>query len=151
MPVVLGQRVKASERLVRLDAAEITARLDQAVASLQQAERDGKRVASLFEQQAVTRAEYDASEVRHRVALGGAAEAKAMMSYVEILAPFDGVVARKWAEVGDLALPGKPLISIEDPSALQLEADVPQGILSHIQQDARLAARVDGVSGEVTG
>ena len=105
----------------------------------------------MFEQQAVTRAEYDAAQSRHRVAKGAAAEAKAMMSYVEIVAPFDGVVTKKWADVGDLAAPGKPLVSIEDPSALQLEADVPEAIASHVQRDAHLAARVDGVSGELTG
>ena len=69
----------------------------------------------------------------------------------KIVAPFDGVVTKKWADVGDLAAPGKPLIAIEDPSGLQLEADVPQAIASHVQRDARLAARVDGVSGELTG
>ena len=151
LPVVLGQRVKAGELVARLDAAEINARLEQAEASLEQAERDWKRISRLFEQQAVTRADYEASQARHRVAKGAAAEAKAMMSYVEIVSPFDGVVTKKWVDVGDLAAPGKPIISIEDPSALQLEADVPQGIASHVQRDARLAARVDGVSGELTG
>jgi RND family efflux transporter MFP subunit len=34
---------------------------------------------------------------------------------------------------------------------LQLEADVPQAIAAHCQRDARLAARVDGISGELTG
>ena len=57
------------------------------------------------------------------------------------------MVTKKWADVGDLAAPGKPLISIENSSALQLEASVPQAIASHVQRDARLAARVDGVSG----
>jgi len=151
LPVLLGQRVKAGELVARLDAAEINARLDQAEASLEQAERDWKRVSALFEQQAVTRAEYDAAQSRNRVAKGAAAEAKAMMSYVEVVAPFDGVVTKKWADVGDLATPGKPLIAIEDPSALQLEADVPQAIASHLQRNARLTARVDGVSGELTG
>jgi RND family efflux transporter MFP subunit len=151
LPVVLGQRVKAGGLVARLDAAEINARLDQAEASLEQTERDWKRVSALFEHQAVTRAEYDAAQSRNRVARGAAAEAKAMMSYMEIVAPFDGVVTKKWADVGDLATPGKPLVAIEDPSALQLEADVPQAIASHVQRDARLAARVDGVSGELTG
>jgi RND family efflux transporter MFP subunit len=151
LPVVLGQRVKAGELVARLDAAEINARLEQAQASLEQAERDWKRVSVLFEQQAATRAEYDAAQSRQLVAKGAAAEAKAMMSYVEVVAPFDGVVTKKWADLGDLAAPGKPLISIEDPSALQLEADVPQTIASRVQRDARLAARVDGVAGELTG
>lgn len=151
MPVVLGQRVKAGELVARLDAAEINARLEQAEAALEQSERDWKRVSALFEQQAATRSEYDAAQSRNRGAKGAAAEAKAMMSYVEVVAPFDGVVTKKWVDVGDLAVPGKPLLSIEDPSALQLEADVPQAIASHIKQEVRLAARVDGVSGELTG
>lgn len=151
LPVVLGQRVKAGELVARLDAAEINARLEQAEASLEQAERDWKRVSALFEQQAVTRAEYEAAQSRSRVAKGAVAEAKAMMSYVEVVAPFDGVVTRKWAETGDLAAPGKPLLSIEDPSALQLEADLPQAIASHVQRDARLAVRVDGLAGELAG
>ena len=135
MPVVLGQPVKAGELVARLDAAEIVARLDQAEASLQQAERDWKRIAALFEQQAVTRAEYEAADTRRRVAEGAAAEAKAMMGYVELVAPFDGVVTKKWVEVGDLATPGKPLLTLEAPSELQLEADVPEAMASHVQRE----------------
>ncbi len=151
LPVVLGQQVKTGDLLARLDAAELNARLEQAQASLEQTERDWKRASALFEQQALTRAEYDAAQSRQRVAKGAVAEAQAMMTYVEILAPFDGVVTKKWVDAGDLAVPGKPLLSIENLSALQLEADVPQAIASRIERGARLAARVDGVSGELTG
>lgn len=151
LPVVLGQRVKAGELLARLDAAEITARLEQAEASLQYAERETKRFSALFEQRAASRADHEAAETRHRVAIGAVAEAKAMRTYVEVRAPFDGAVAKKWANVGDLAAPGKPLVSIEDPSELQLEADLPESIASHVRRDGQLSARVDGVSGEMAG
>jgi RND family efflux transporter MFP subunit len=151
MPVLLGQSVKAGELVARLDAAEIKARLEQAEAGLQQAERDWKRTSALFEQQAATRSDHDAADSRYRGAKAAMAEAQAMMGYVEILAPFDGVVTKKWADVGDLAAPGKPLIGIEDPSMLQLEADVPDAIASRIQQNARLAIQVDSLKGELAG
>jgi RND family efflux transporter MFP subunit len=151
MPILLGQAVKSGQLLARLDAAEIKARLEQAQASLQQAEREWKRVSTLFEQQASTRSDFEAAESRQRMAKAAVAEAQAMASYVEVLAPFDGVVTRKWADVGDLAAPGKPLIEIEDPSLLQLEADVPEAIASRIQPDARLGIRVDSVKGEFAG
>ena len=48
------------------------------------------------------------------MAKAAVAEAQAMTGYVKIVAPFDGVVTRKLADVGDLAAPGKPLIEIED-------------------------------------
>jgi RND family efflux transporter MFP subunit len=61
------------------------------------------------------------------------------------------VVTKKWADVGDLATPGKPLIGLEDPSMLQLEADVPDAIASRIQQNARLTIQVDSLKGELAG
>jgi RND family efflux transporter MFP subunit len=151
LPVVLGKPVKAGELVVRLDAAEIVARRDQAEASLQQAERDWKRIATLFDQQAGTRAEYEAADTRRRLAEGASAEAKAMLGYMELVAPFDGVVTKKWVEAGDLATPGKPLLTLEAPSELQLEADVPEAMASHVRRESRLACRVDDVSGELTG
>ncbi len=62
------------------------------------------------------------------------AEAQAMMGYVEVKAPFAGVITKKWLDVGDLAAPGKPLLDIEVPSALQLEANVPEGIAARVKQ-----------------
>jgi len=151
MPVALGEKVQKGQLIARLDAGEIAARLAQAEASLEEADQNWKRISALFEQQSVTRAEYDSAQARRRIAKGAADEAKAMMSYVEIVAPFDGVVAKKWADVGDLASPGKPLVDIEDPSALQMETDVPEAIASHIQRDSRLGIRVDSADSELTG
>jgi RND family efflux transporter MFP subunit len=151
MPVVLGQKVQQGQLIARLDAGEIAARLEQAEASLQQAERDWKRVSSLFEQQSVTRAEYDSAQSRQRLATGAAAEAKAMMGYVEIVAPFNGVVTRKWADRGDLAAPGKPLVDLEDPATLQLEADAPEAIASHIKGGSQIQVRVDAISSALEG
>ena len=151
LPVVLGQKVKAGELVARLDAPEIKARLDQAEASLQQADRDSKRMSSLFNQNAVARADFEAADTRYRVATGAVSEARAMMAYVEILAPFDGVVTRKWVDVGDQAAPGKPLVDIEDPSNLRLEADVPEAIASKIKQDACMTIRVGQSTGDLAG
>jgi len=151
MPVVLGQKVKAGDLLARLHAPEIKARLDQAEATLQQAERDSNRLSSLLNQNAVARADSEAADSRYRVAKGAVAEARAMMGYVEILAPFDGVVTRKWVDVGDQAAPGKPLVDIEDHSQLQLEADVPEAVASRINQDAHMTIRVGQSTGDLSG
>lgn len=142
LPVALGEKVQKGQLIARLDAAEVAARLEQAEASLEQAEREWKRASALFEQQSVTRAEYDSAQARQRVARGAVAEARAMMGYVEIIAPFDGVVTKKWAEVGDLAAPGKPLLELEDPSALRLEADVGEALIDRLKQGQSLSVRV---------
>lgn len=151
MAVGLGDKVSQGQLIAQLDAGEIGARLEQAAASLEQAGSDWKRISNLFEQQGATRSEYDAAQARLRMAKGSVAEARAMMGYVQILAPFAGVVAKKWADVGDLAAPGKPLVEIEDLSGLQLDADVPEAIAGRIERGAQLEIRVDSVAGPVLG
>lgn len=137
-----GRQVVAGELLAELDAGEIQARLDQAVASRDQAERDAKRFAKLLDEQAVTRAEAETIESRWRVAQAAVAEAQTMLGYVRITAPFAGVVTRKLADVGDLAMPGRAIAELEDPAGLRLEADVPESLVSHISIGEELPVRI---------
>lgn len=147
-PVLLGQRIKCGDLLARLDAPETKARLDQAETTLRQAQRDWNRVSTLFSQQSATRADYETAESRLQGAKAAVTEARAMLDYAEVKAPFDAVVTRKVADVGDLAAPGKPLLELEDPSRLQLEADVPEALAGNIQPDARLVVRTGVAGGE---
>jgi RND family efflux transporter MFP subunit len=151
LPVVLGQKVKSGELIARLDAGDIKARLEQARASLEQAERDWQRASLLFDQQATTRSERDAAEARLRGGKATVAEAQAMLAYAEVQAPFDGVITRKLAEAGDLAVPGKPIVEMENPSALQLEADVPEALVAGLRADSQLRVQVDSARKEFTG
>jgi RND family efflux transporter MFP subunit len=151
LPVVTGQRVETGDLLVQLNAQEVRARLDQAVAVREQAEGDLQRFTALLRQEAVTRAEFDAVQARQRVAQAAVAEAETMLSYTKVLAPFAGVVTRKLADVGDLALPGKPLLELEDPVRLRLEANVPEALLDKLHSGARLPVRIATVEKELAG
>jgi multidrug resistance efflux pump len=64
-----------------------------------------------------------------------------MLGYAKVTAPFDGVITRKLADVGDLAMPGKPLLEIEAPTALRFEADLPEAILDRIKLGAKMQVR----------
>jgi RND family efflux transporter MFP subunit len=151
LPVVLGQKVQAGQLIAGLEAAEIKARLEQAEAALQQSERDWQRVEALFNQQATTRSERDAAESRYLMAKAAVAEARALTAYTQVMAPFDGVVTYKWAQAGDLAMPGKPIVDLEDASRLQLEADLPEAIVGRVQPGAQMAVRSDALAGEIAG
>lgn len=149
LPVVLGQPVKAGETLAELDAREIKARLDQALAQREQLGRDTERLRQLLANNAVSRQEFESIESRHRVARAAVTEAETMLAYTRVIAPFDGVITRKHAEVGDLAAPGKPLLEMEDPKSLRLEADVPEAAIGHIVPGAQLPVRVAGVTNDL--
>lgn len=148
MPVSLGQSVKTGDLLAQLDVREIQAKYDQATATREQAERDFKRISALLDQQAVTQAEFDAAQARYAVAKAAVAEAESMLAYAKIAAPFDGVVTRKLADVGDLAMPGKPLLELENPNALRFVAGVPEEISEHIEKGEHLDVKI-GSSSEV--
>ncbi len=151
LPVTVGQSVKQGDLLVELATQEVQARLDQATAAFRQAELDFNRVSNLHKQTAATQAELDTAQARFTVAKGAVAEAEAMSGYAKIVAPFDGVVARKVADEGDLAMPGKPLIELEGRAGLRLVAEVPNLLASHVLPEAKLAVRVDTQADLITG
>ncbi len=133
LPVALGTEVKEGQLLARIDAAEYKARLEQAQASLQQAEQTWARISGLYKADASTKAEYDAAESTLRSARAAVAEAQVMLGYAAVEAPFTGVITRKLAEAGDFATPGKGLLELETLGLLRLEADVPESLIAGIQ------------------
>ena len=142
MLVVPGQSVKTGQLLAELDAREVQAKLDQANAVRQQADNDLKRYETLRAKQVITPAELEAVQSRQQVATAAAREAETMLGYAKITAPFDGVVTRKLADVGDLAMPGKALLELEDPHVLQFEAAVPEAVIDRVKLEARFPVRV---------
>jgi RND family efflux transporter MFP subunit len=151
LPVTLSQSVKQGDLLAELATEEIQAKLDQANAAFRQAELDFNRTSNLRKQNAATQAEFDAAQARYNVAKATVAEAVALSGYSKIAAPFDGVVARKLADEGDLAMPGKPLLELEGRTGLRLVADVPSLLASHVEPGAKLAVRVDTVAEPLAG
>ena len=149
--VAPGQTVKAGELIAQLDAREIQAKLDQALAMREQATRDLARARELMEKRITTQAEFDSVQARERVAVGLAKETETMLGYTRLVAPFNGIVTRKLADVGDLAAPGKPIAEMEDPSALRFEADVPEALIGSVKLGAKLPVRVSAVQTPIEG
>ena len=149
--VAPGQTVKAGELLAQLDAREIQAKLDQALALREQAMRDLARARELMDKKITTQSEFDSVQARERVAVGSAREMETMLGYARLIAPFDGIVTRKLADVGDLAAPGKPIAEMEDPSALRFEADVPEALIGSVKLGAKLPVRVGAVAAPIEG
>jgi RND family efflux transporter MFP subunit len=154
--VAPGRTVKSGELLAEISAREIKARLDQAAAGRDQAALDYARFKRLIAERAVSQQEHDAAESRHRAAAAAVREAETMLEYTRVVAPFDGVVTRKRADVGDLATPGRPLFELEDPTTLRLEADIPEALIGNLKLGDRLsihtaagASAVQGVVAEI--
>jgi len=74
------------------------------------------------------------------------AQLQAQLDYYKLRSPFDGVVTRRLVDPGDLASPGRPLITVEDRSRLMLAFDVPQQDLDRIHEGLPVAFTISGKS-----
>lgn len=151
-PVEAGDRVSKGQLLLRIDDRETrqsetatAAQLSAAEAQLAQARMDRDRNAALREKNLIGQAALDQSETRYRAAL---AEVKAQRataelsqtqrSFTQIVAPYDGLVAAVDVNVGDLALPGKAMMTVYDPRAFRVFASLSVSTLGNWQRDREL-------------
>ncbi|HTO04778.1 MAG TPA: efflux RND transporter periplasmic adaptor subunit [Opitutus sp.] len=133
LPVTLGQQVSAGEVLVRIAAGEVSARVEQARAQLNGARRDLERERALLIKGASTTETVKNLEDRLVANEAQLREAEVMLGYAEVRAPFDGVVARRPVNAGDLATPGVLLLEIEGTSRFEIEAGVPESAASQLK------------------
>lgn len=124
--VEAGQRVRAGQLLMSVDAREAAENVAAARAQLAQAEANFQRTQNLFKQKFVSQAALDQAEAALKSARAQAGAAGAGASHASVTAPLSGIVAQRHAELGDLAMPGKPLVTVFDPQGLRAVASIPQ-------------------------
>ena len=146
-----GRTVAPGDLLALIDDREIRARLDNSAANLEQARRDFERFEKLHGDRVITTQEFEAAETRLRTARAAVDEATTLLGYCSITAPFDGVVTRRLVQRGDLAVPGRPLIEIENPGKLRLEAQVPESLVAGIAIGQALPVVVDAAGASIGG
>lgn len=128
LPVGLGSVVHRGDVLVRIAARDIAARVEQAEARVAQIAGDLKRETLLLTSGASTSETVRALETQQRSAQAALDEARSLLSYTTIVAPFDGTITRRPGNEGDLASPGVPLLEIEGIGRLRVEAEVPESL-----------------------
>ena len=150
-----GDTVEKGDLIARIDDREVAARLaaaraeqNRAQANLDQALSAFERYKELHARSAATKEQLETVTAQYqsaKAAVAGASEAvnvaKIVVGYAEIHAPVSGVVAERLAEPGDLSVPGRPLVTIQDPSNLRLEADVREYLIAHLGVGVDVVAR----------
>ncbi|MGW8195891.1 MAG: efflux RND transporter periplasmic adaptor subunit [Desulforhopalus sp.] len=149
--VELGSRVKQGELLVELSAEEISAQMQQAKAQLEETRRNLAREESLLKKNAATPESVKTLRDKNRIAEAAYREARTMLDYTKITAPFSGTITRKLADVGDLATPSKPLLYLEDDKRLQILTDIPEAMILEIQKNDRLSVFIPSADLVVEG
>lgn len=134
--VSIGEPVKEDQLLVTLEAREILAQVEQAKAILAQLERNYEREKALLQQSATTAESVRTLEDEMRQARARLAEAETMESYLQVRAPYDGIVTTEGVRRGDLAQPGMALLNIEGRGHLEVYVQVPDSLMTLSYEDA---------------
>lgn len=143
-----GDQVSQGKLLLKIESGEIRAQVFQAQAAYNNAKLQYDRIKRLFDEKAATQMEIDQATLGLDSANAGLNGAKAMESYTIIEAPISGQIIEKRINLGEMALPGQPLIRIEDNRNLRLEVTVREQDLRYIQAGKPVIVQIDALPGK---
>ena len=160
-----GQKVRSGDILLRLDDADLRAKLQQAkaaVASVEavraQAVTDEQRYAELSKTKAVSKQQYEqaatalqSAEAELRRAREAVNEVQATLDWATVRSPIDGTVIDKKVDVGDMVSPGQILLTLFDPKRMQLVASVRESLTRQLQVGQSIGVWVDGLNKQCSG
>ena len=146
--VELGSRVQAGDVLMEIDAKDIqqnvnisAAQVDSAKAQLSLAEANLNRFRKLYEEAAVSAAQYEQYQTSYDAALAAYKQAQAQhmqgnnsMGYTQLIADSDGVIAAVNAEAGQVVAAGQSVITLVKAGELEVEINIPENRIKDIVQ-----------------
>jgi len=159
LAVKAGDRVQAGQVLLRLDAraaeqnaAAGAAQVRAARAGQEAATREYERQKQLFEKNYISRAALERAEAQFKATqaeaaaqLASAGAARTQTDFHVVRAPYAGVVADVAVVLGDMAMPGRPLLTLYDPAALRIKAAVPQTAALRLPHELVAEAEIPGI------
>ncbi len=158
LTVKAGDAVRAGEVLVRIDqraaAQQVAASEAQAAAAqaqLEAARKEYERSQRLYQKQYISQAAMEQAEAlfksaqaQARATLAQAGVATTQTSFHALPSPYTGIVAAVTTELGDMAVPGKPLVTVYDPAALRVVATLPERYAPMLKSGAAVRLELPG-------
>jgi RND family efflux transporter MFP subunit len=155
----VGDFVEKGEVIVRIDERAVTkaqeaseAQVREAQAALANARANYERSKQLLAEKFISQAALDQAEAAYKSAqahvsalLAGAGQAATERSFATVVAPYSGVVSERHVELGEMASPGRALMTGFDPSTLRVVATVPQAQVAAIRAVGRARIEVPSV------
>ena len=159
-----GDRVKKGQVIARLDDSDVMATLRRtrenlrvAEADLDDARKNYERMRAVIEKRAVSQADYDAAQARYKRVLStieaakyAVREAEVAVENTRIVAPFDGTVLKKNADVGEIVAPlagaassKAAVVTIADMSSLEVDADVAEANIPRVAAEQNCEITLD--------
>jgi membrane fusion protein, multidrug efflux system len=138
-----GASVKKGQILVKLDTSAEEAQLAAASAEAALAKLNLERARNLNKGGANTQADLDAAEARAKSAQATVANLDATIAKKTIRAPFDGRVAIRQVELGQVLSTGTPVASLQSVTPIYADFYLPQQALATLRPGQKTRLRTD--------
>jgi RND family efflux transporter MFP subunit len=159
LPIDTGMKVRQGDMLAVLESTTVRAQLDEAQASLTEAERELNRQSALWKQGVTSKALLDSADAQYKAARARVHQIQINMQDMVVRAPFDGTIATKNTEVGEVissvmmgqvagTLPAGAICTLVDLNTLEVEADVNEGSISQLHEGQPAEVSVDAFPGK---
>ena len=147
--VNVGDYVEKDQPVIRFPKSNPAANYYQAKAGFDAAQQAFKRVASLYENNGISRQSYDDAKTQYDVQK---ANWIAVQDMVEVKSPLSGYIIRLGVQVSDNVHPGDSLFTVSNYDALSTTVWVADHEIRQIQTGQRATAEWEGIElqGEVT-
>lgn len=140
-----GDYVSQGKTLLKIESGEISAQAYQAQAAYNNAKLQYDRIKRLHTEEAATQVEMDQVTLGLETAQAGLNAAKTLESYTVITAPITGQIVEKKINLGEMALPGQPILRIEDNRNLRLEVMVKEQDIRFVQPGKPVKVQIDAL------
>jgi membrane fusion protein (multidrug efflux system) len=138
-----GATVRKGDVLVKLDTSAEEAQLAAALAEASLARITHQRARRLRLGEANAQADLDAAQARARQTDATVANLRATIAKKTIRAPFDGRIAIRQIELGQVVSPGSPIASLQSVSPIHADFWLPQQALAELKVGQRARVRTD--------
>jgi membrane fusion protein (multidrug efflux system) len=138
-----GASVKKDQVLVRLDTSIEQAQLESALADEALAKLTLERQRKLRANGVNAAAELDAAEARAKQTAAAVATLRATIAKKTVRAPFEGRVAIRQVELGQVVSPGTTIASLQSVTPIYAEFSLPQQSLAEVKVGQKVQMHID--------
>ena len=155
------QKVKAAEAGHR----EAAKALESAKQNRGLTDSTYRRYRKMYEEQAISLQEMDQFETQKRMAeleyervqemvnraAAGLSEAKIYLGFTSVTAPVKGLVTEKKTEVGSMAVPGVPLLTVENSTAFHAEVAIDENLSGKLKPGTPVLVSIESINRRIPG
>ena len=174
-----GDAVEKGQLLLTIDDSDVTQKVKAAEAghrevakALEAANQNREltaithgRYAKMYEGKAISRQEMDQFESQKKVAeleyervremveraAAGLSEAKIYLGFTRVHSPVKGMVTEKKTEVGSMAVPGMPLLAVENSAAFHAEVAVDESLSGNLRPGMPVLVSIESINRQIPG